>query len=145
MKKQHLAVLAALIIALIALVFFTLQSENQKSSGSEATSETATDSGTDTDTDTDTDTGTDTEADTDSSGGESVATVDYEKSYAQKCSTCHAADFTGGVGPDISKIGSQMTKEEIEKIILDGVGIMPPGQLKGEEAAAVAEWLAGMK
>jgi len=141
LKKQHLAVLAALIIALIALVFFTLQSENQKSSGSEATSETATDSGTETDTQTE----TDTEADTDSSGGDSVATVDYEKSYAQKCSTCHAADLTGGVGPDISKIGSQMTKEEIEKIILDGVGIMPPGQLKGEEAAAVAEWLAGMK
>ncbi|MGG0720452.1 cytochrome c [Robertmurraya massiliosenegalensis] len=141
MKKQHLAVLAALIIALIALVFFTLQSENQKSSGTDATQETSSSKEADKETEAD----TETETDADSGDEGTVATVDYEKSYAQKCSTCHGGDLSGGVGPDLTQIGSQMTKEEIEKIIIDGIGIMPSGQLKGEEAAAVAEWLAGMK
>ncbi|MDF1507873.1 cytochrome c [Robertmurraya sp. DFI.2.37] len=136
MKKQHLAVLAALIIVLIALVFFTLQSEKN-------------DGGNNTDTTTETNNNAETNTNDDSNeqagDEEEVVSVDYEKSYAQKCSTCHGGDLTGGVGPELTQIGANMSKEEIEQIILDGIGIMPGGQLKGEEASAVAEWLADMK
>lgn len=38
-----------------------------------------------------------------------------------------------------------MSAEEIEKIIVDGKGSMPPGLLTGDDAKLVAEWLAEKK
>lgn len=73
--------------------------------------------------------------------------IDVEKKYQQKCSMCHGINLDDGRGnvPELATVGSRMTKEEIEQVILEGAGTMPKEQLKGEEAAAVAEWLAGMK
>jgi cytochrome c551 len=81
-------------------------------------------------------------------GGDDEATgdtVDAEKIAAQKCSTCHGENLEGGGGPKISDVGSRYSKEEIEEIILNGKGGMPAGIIKGEEASAVAEWLASKK
>jgi cytochrome c551 len=78
----------------------------------------------------------------DTAGG---ANPDPEKLYSQKCSSCHAADLKGGVGPDLTKVGSKLSKDEIEKVILEGRGNMPKGQLTGADATTVAEWLAEKK
>lgn len=86
---------------------------------------------------------------TENAAGEEQATasVDSEKKYQQKCSMCHGVNLNDGRGnvPDLSTIGATMSKEDIEKVIIDGQGTMPGGQLQGEEAAAVAEWLANKK
>lgn len=82
------------------------------------------------------DSGTTTET---ASGG------DAEKLFSQKCSSCHAADLTGGVGPDLTKVGAKLSKDEIEKIIVDGQNAMPAGQLTGADATTVADWLAAKK
>lgn len=82
-----------------------------------------------------------------SKGEETTASVDVEKKYQQKCSMCHGVNLNDGRGnvPALDTIGATMSKEEIEKVILDGQGTMPGGQLQGDEAAAVAEWLATKK
>jgi cytochrome c551 len=84
--------------------------------------------------------------DTGSKGTETTASAgDAEKVYAQSCAQCHNADLTGGVGPDLTKVGSKMDQAAIETLIADGKGAMPGGLIKGEEAVAVAEWLAAKK
>nr|WP_249365447.1 cytochrome c [Cytobacillus citreus] len=88
----------------------------------------------------DTDTGT-------TNGGETTTADagDAQKLYDQKCSSCHGGDLTGGVGPALDKAGSKLSKEDIENILANGKGQMPPGLLKGDEASKVAEWLAAKK
>ncbi|MDQ0157115.1 cytochrome c551 [Robertmurraya andreesenii] len=85
--------------------------------------------------------------DKNSKNEDTTASVDPEKKYQQKCSMCHGVNLDDGRGnvPELSAIGATMTKEEIEKVIKDGQGTMPGRQLQGEEAEAVAEWLAAKK
>ena len=45
--------------------------------------------------------------------------------YKNSCSACHGGDLTGGVGPDLTKVGSKLSQEEMEKIINEGKGSMP--------------------
>ncbi len=66
---------------------------------------------------------------------------DPEKLYKQNCSTCHGGNLEGNIGPALNNIGSELSKEDIEKIIAEGKGSMPSGIIKGEDASAVAEWL----
>ena len=70
---------------------------------------------------------------------------DAEKIFNQKCSSCHGGDLKGGVGPNLSAIGSKLSKEEIETTILNGKGAMPAKFIEGDEATAVADWLAAKK
>ncbi|MBP3041689.1 cytochrome c [Bacillaceae bacterium Marseille-Q3522] len=78
-------------------------------------------------------------------GNNTADAGDEAKIYMQKCSQCHGAELEGGVGPNLSGIGGELSKEEIETIILEGKGGMPKELIKGEEASAVAEWLAEKK
>ncbi|WP_064093067.1 cytochrome c551 [Rossellomorea aquimaris] len=83
-------------------------------------------------------------------GGDSTETssggVDPEKIVNNKCTSCHGGNLEGGMGPALEKIGSQLSKDEILEIIQNGKGSqMPAGLIKGEEAEAVAEWLANKK
>lgn len=71
--------------------------------------------------------------------------VDGEKVTKQKCITCHGNQLNNGSAPDISKIGSEKSEEEILKIVEDGQGAMPGGIVSGDEAKAVAKWLATQK
>ncbi|MDR0269280.1 cytochrome c [Paenibacillus sp.] len=66
---------------------------------------------------------------------------------AQSCISCHGDQLQGGAGPNLQKIGSQMSAEEIYTIITKGKGGMPSfkDKLKSEEIANVAEWLAEKK
>ncbi|UII55598.1 cytochrome c [Cytobacillus spongiae] len=88
------------------------------------------------------------EKDTSTTGGETTETAsagDAEKLYSQKCSSCHGQNLEGGVGPGLEQIGASLSATDIEKTIVEGKGAMPSGLLQGEEATAVAEWLAGKK
>lgn len=79
-------------------------------------------------------------------GGEVVedggdGTIDPEAIFASSCASCHGANLTGGVGPDLSAVGGKLSADEIQDIIINGVGTMPGGLVGAEEAAALAEWL----
>ncbi|MGG4264112.1 cytochrome c551 [Peribacillus simplex] len=70
---------------------------------------------------------------------------DAAKIYENKCSGCHAVNLEGGVGPNLTKVGSKLSKAEIENVIANGQGAMPKAIIKGKEASMVAEWLANHK
>jgi len=71
---------------------------------------------------------------------------DASKIFNQKCSTCHGGDLKGGVGPDLTKVGSRYSKDEILGIIKNGKsGGMPAGLISGDDADKVATWLAAKK
>jgi mono/diheme cytochrome c family protein len=70
---------------------------------------------------------------------------DGDALFQQSCASCHGGDLVSGGAPDLDKIGSKYSKDEIEDIILNGKGGMPAGMLKGEDADAVASWLAEKK
>ncbi|MBT2693663.1 cytochrome c551 [Bacillus sp. ISL-55] len=80
----------------------------------------------------------------DEAGGDKAG-ADPEKLFNQKCSSCHGGNLEGGVGPKLSDVGSRLSQEEIESVIANGQGSMPPKLLEGEDASAVAEWLANKK
>ncbi len=72
--------------------------------------------------------------------------VDAEKIFANNCATCHGKNLEGNVGPNLTKVGSKYSSEEIQKIIKNGKGQMPAGILKDDkEIMAVADWLAAKK
>ncbi len=77
--------------------------------------------------------------------GSDTASADPETLFAQSCSSCHGGELQGGAGPELAAIGSKYSQEEIENIIANGQGTMPPKLLEGEKASAVAEWLAAKK
>jgi len=72
--------------------------------------------------------------------------VDAEKIFANNCATCHGKNLEGNVGPNLTKVGSKYSSEEIQKIIKNGKGQMPAGILKDDkEIMAVSDWLAAKK
>ncbi|MGP7818508.1 c-type cytochrome [Niallia sp. 01092] len=77
----------------------------------------------------------------DDSSSSSAKAGDPEKLFNQKCSICHG-DINGS---KLETIGSKLSEEDIEKIIREGRGKMPKGVLEGEDAKAVAAWLAEKK
>lgn len=76
-------------------------------------------------------------------GGDTAASA--EQIFKQNCASCHGQDLSGGVGPNLQKVGSKYSKEQIKEIIVNGRGAMPAGIIKGEDADKVAEWLASKK
>ncbi|MBD2870638.1 c-type cytochrome [Paenibacillus arenilitoris] len=80
-------------------------------------------------------------------GGDAVNAAEAESLYAQNCVSCHAADLSGGMGPDLQHVGAEMSVEEIHAQISNGGNGMPAykGQLPEEQIAALSEWLAGHK
>ncbi|WP_445613085.1 cytochrome c551 [Geobacillus sp. YF-1] len=78
-----------------------------------------------------------------SGGGDTAASA--EQIFKQNCASCHGQDLSGGAGPNLQKVGSKYSKDQIKDIIAKGRGIMPGRLIKGEEADKVAEWLAAKK
>lgn len=82
-------------------------------------------------------------------GGETAAPAAdnsaAEGLFAQSCASCHGQNLEGGVGPDLTKVGSKLDAAGIEGVITNGQGAMPAGLLQGDDAKAVAEWLASHK
>lgn len=77
--------------------------------------------------------------------GGTVDTAAAEDAFQQSCASCHGEDLSGGAGPELTNIGSELSAEDIEGIIENGQGSMPGGLLSGDDATAVAEWLADHK
>lgn len=76
--------------------------------------------------------------------GEAVST-DPEAIFENNCASCHGADLSGGMGPDLTQVGSSYSASEIQEIIASGTdGGMPAfaGQLADEEISTLATWLA---
>lgn len=65
--------------------------------------------------------------------------------YKNKCLSCHGANLEGAFGPELKNVGSTLSKEEIETIIIEGKGGMPAKLIKEDQAALVAEWLSEKK
>ncbi len=82
---------------------------------------------------------------TEEENGEGEVSDDPEAIFANSCASCHGDDMTGSVGPDLTTVGSDHSAEDIEEIINNGQGAMPPGTVPPEEAAVLAEWLSEMK
>ena len=70
-----------------------------------------------------------------------------EKLVMQSCATCHGGNLQGmGNTPNLNKVGSRFSEEEILDIIENGKDKgMPGGLLKGEDAKKAAAWLAEQK
>lgn len=68
-----------------------------------------------------------------------------ETVFKNSCSACHGGDLTGGVGPNLTKVGSEFSQKDIEKIIKEGKGSMPAKLIDESQAKQVAEWLASKK
>lgn len=77
--------------------------------------------------------------------GGTVDSAQAEDAYKSSCASCHGQDLSGGAGPDLTNVGSKLSADEIETIIVEGQGSMPGGLLAGDDATAVAEWLAEHK
>lgn len=84
------------------------------------------------------------EKDEGATGGETAA-IDAEAVVQSSCVSCHGGNLEGLSGPALDKIGDKLSEEEIHDVIINGQGGMPGGIVKGEEADAVAEWLAAKK
>ncbi len=78
-------------------------------------------------------------------GTSQPAGVDPEKIYAANCSSCHGGNLQGGAGPKLDDIGTRLSKDDILLVIQNGKGFMGANIIKGEEADAVAAWLADKK
>jgi cytochrome c551 len=77
-------------------------------------------------------------------GGDSTASA-AEQIFQQSCASCHGQNLEGKVGPNLQKVGSKYSKDEIKQIIEKGRGGMPGGVIQGEDVDKVAEWLASKK
>lgn len=65
--------------------------------------------------------------------------------YQRSCISCHAADLSGGTGPNLQKVGGRLTPDEIYSIVKNGKGMMPSGLVTDEEAKLLRDWLAQKK
>ncbi|MCM2536064.1 c-type cytochrome [Neobacillus pocheonensis] len=71
---------------------------------------------------------------------------DAAKIFSQHCASCHGDNLQGQVGPNLQKIGSQLSKDQILGILKNGKsGGMPAGLISGSDADAIATWLAAKK
>lgn len=61
------------------------------------------------------------------------------------CIGCHGDQYQGGIGPGLKNLGDKLSKEQIEDILVNGQGTMPPGLVSAENAGAMADWLLELK
>lgn len=86
--------------------------------------------------------GSGAEADDGGDGGSS-GDVDAQSLFVSTCGGCHTlsdAGTTGTVGPNLDELSPDT--ETVRTAIDEGRGAMPPDLLEGEEADAVAEYVA---
>lgn len=75
-----------------------------------------------------------------------TASVDAEKIVNSKCIACHGNNLEGqGNFPALNNVGSRLSEDEILNVIENGRGGMPAGLVTGDDAKAVAAWLAEKK
>ncbi|WP_453994929.1 cytochrome c550 [Bacillus nitroreducens] len=73
-----------------------------------------------------------------------TASATPEEIYQGKCSACHGADLSGGAGPQLK--GTALSVEEIQDIVTNGKGSMPPGLVQDPaQLEELANWLVEQK
>ncbi|CAI6075990.1 c-type cytochrome [Cohnella sp. JJ-181] len=79
---------------------------------------------------------------TTTTSGEGAETI-----YKAQCITCHAADLSGGVGPNLTNVGARLSTDEISSRIHNGGGGMPAfkGTLSDDQINTLVNWLSTMK
>lgn len=67
--------------------------------------------------------------------------------YKQNCLSCHGSELQGGIGPNLQKVGSRMSEEDLAQILRNGKGSMPAfdSKLNEEEITSLASWLSEQK
>ncbi|HLR08009.1 MAG TPA: cytochrome c [Bacillota bacterium] len=73
------------------------------------------------------------------------AVEEPEAIFESNCASCHGDDLSGGMGPDLTDVGSRLSEEEIHEIIMEGKGDMPPGLATEAESEVLSEWLSDME
>jgi cytochrome c551 len=70
-------------------------------------------------------------------------TVDAQALYTKNCVTCHGNQLEGKVGPNLQKVGSKLSMDQIVAKIQTGGNGMPgfKSQLKDTEINGLAAWL----
>lgn len=73
----------------------------------------------------------------------SAGETDAAALYKKHCLSCHAADLSGKVGPNLQKAGAKLTREQLADKIRNGGGGMPAFKNALDEQAiqSLAEWL----
>lgn len=73
--------------------------------------------------------------------------VDAQTVFKANCVSCHGANLEGLVGPNLQKVGSKYSKEQLTALITNGKGAMPSfkGKLSDDEISSLATWLADKK
>ncbi len=80
--------------------------------------------------------------------GATTPTVDAAKAettFKNSCASCHGQNLEGAVGPNLTAVGSKLSKDDILGILKNGKGIMPKDLVTGEDADNLAAWLAEKK
>ncbi|AGK55841.1 c-type cytochrome [Bacillus sp. 1NLA3E] len=67
--------------------------------------------------------------------------MDGESLYNRSCASCHGTDLKGISGPPLLNLSSKYSEEQVQKIIKDGVNMMPGKLLTDEESQIVTKWL----
>ncbi|MDG0792905.1 cytochrome c [Cohnella ginsengisoli] len=83
-----------------------------------------------------------------SPGGTTTASgEDAETIYKAQCIACHAADLSGGVGPNLTNVGARLSADEISTRIHNGGGGMPAfkGTLTDDQINTLVNWLSTKK
>lgn len=63
-----------------------------------------------------------------------------------RCAMCHGAELTGtGPNPNLTTVGSRLSKDQIKEVLQKGRNGMPGGLVKPEELDVVASYLAKQK
>lgn len=67
--------------------------------------------------------------------------------YKQNCVSCHGDNLQGGVGPNLTKVGGKLSKDQIVTVVSNGRGAMPAfkGRLSDSDIGSIADWLATQK
>ncbi|GEN36036.1 MULTISPECIES: c-type cytochrome [Aneurinibacillus] len=67
---------------------------------------------------------------------------DAQKIFQASCTSCHGQNMEGGVGPNLTKVGSKYkSADEIKTIIVKGRNGMPGGLVSEADAQVLADWL----
>ncbi|SFB53932.1 cytochrome c551 [Cohnella sp. OV330] len=79
---------------------------------------------------------------TTTASGEGAETI-----YKAQCIACHAADLSGGVGPNLTDVGARLSTDEISTRIHNGGGGMPAfkGTLTDDQINTLVNWLSTKK
>lgn len=76
-------------------------------------------------------------------GGSSGAGGDMTEAkqiVSSQCTSCHGADLTGAVGPNLHERAKAMSKDQIVTVLKNGKGMMPGNLVSGKEEM-VAEYI----